>query len=200
MSINFINKKQTHQKGETVRQTQMLPNYKNHLNMLHEAYMPKIITFLLINALSARRENERKRYAVFKRNQEFNPPRESRKRPQTTDMKPVGKTSLKLRSLLFSPAQSSLITKSPPHPPCQLSCRPQTAGFCIDGWNFIEQAKAAGRSTIRCHIFHIAQHSDTELAIRKVAIRVMPQGGKCSYAELVRNTHHLYQALYGYIG
>ena len=69
------------------------------------------------------------------------------------------------------------------------------ASFCIDGWDFIEQAKAVGRSTIRCHIFHIAHHSDIELAIRKAAIRVMPQGGKCSYAELVRNTHRLYQAL-----
>jgi len=69
------------------------------------------------------------------------------------------------------------------------------ASFCIDGWHFIEQAKAADRSSIRCHISHIAQHSDTELAIRKFAIRVMPQGGKCSYAESIRNTHHLYQAL-----
>jgi len=41
--------------------------------MLHEAYMPKIITFLLINALSVRRGNERKRYAA-KRNQRFNTP------------------------------------------------------------------------------------------------------------------------------
>ena len=70
------------------------------------------------------------------------------------------------------------------------------ASFCIDGWNFIELAKAAGQSTIRCHIFHIAQHSDAELAIRKAAIRVMPQGGKCSYAELVRNAQRLYRALH----
>jgi hypothetical protein len=70
-----------------------------------------------------------------------------------------------------------------------------TASFCIDGWNFIEQSKAIGWSTIRCHISHIAQHSDTELAIRKVAIRVLPQGGKCSYAELVRNTQRLYRNL-----
>ncbi len=60
---------------------------------------------------------------------------------------------------------------------------------------YIEQAKAAGRTTVRCHIYHIAQHSDIELAIRKTAIRVMPQGGKCSYAELVRNAHRLRQAL-----
>jgi hypothetical protein len=69
------------------------------------------------------------------------------------------------------------------------------ASFCIDGWHFVEQGKALGQSTIRCHISNIAQHSDTELAIRKTAIRVMPQGGKCSYAELVRNTRRLYQAL-----
>jgi hypothetical protein len=73
--------------------------------------------------------------------------------------------------------------------------RTPEACFCIDGWHFIEQAKAADRSTIRCHISHIKQHSDTELAIRKAAVRVMPQGGKCSYAELVRNTLRLYQAL-----
>jgi hypothetical protein len=35
--------------------------------------MPKIITFLLINALSARRGNERKRYTA-KRNQKFKTP------------------------------------------------------------------------------------------------------------------------------
>lgn len=69
------------------------------------------------------------------------------------------------------------------------------ARFCIDGWHYIEQAKADGRSTIGCHIYHIAHHSIIELAIRKAAIRVMPQGGKCSYAEKVRNTHCLRQAL-----
>jgi hypothetical protein len=71
-----------------------------------------------------------------------------------------------------------------------------TASFCIDGWHFIEQAKTAGRSTIRCHIYHIKQHSDIELAIRKTAVRVMPHGGKCSYAELVRNTQQLYRTLH----
>jgi len=69
------------------------------------------------------------------------------------------------------------------------------AHFCIDGWNLIEQAKAAGRATIRCHIYHITEHSNIELAIRRTAIRVMPQGGKCLYAELIRNTSRLYQAL-----
>jgi len=69
------------------------------------------------------------------------------------------------------------------------------ASFCIDGWNFIEQARAAGRATIRCHVYHIAHHSIIELAIRKVAIRIMPQGGKCSYAESIRNAHRLFHSL-----
>ena len=60
--------------------------------------------------------------------------------------------------------------------------------YCIDGWNFIEQAKAAGQPAIRCYVSHIQELSDTELAIRKVAIRTKPQGGTCSCAELVRNT------------
>jgi hypothetical protein len=62
------------------------------------------------------------------------------------------------------------------------------ACYCIDGWNFIEQAKSAGQPAIRCYVFHIQEHSDTELAIRKVAIRTKPQGGTGSFAELVRNT------------
>jgi len=60
--------------------------------------------------------------------------------------------------------------------------------YCIDGWNLIEQAKSANQPTIRCYVFHIQEHSDTELAIRKVAIRTKPQGGTGSFAELVRNT------------
>jgi hypothetical protein len=60
--------------------------------------------------------------------------------------------------------------------------------YCIDGWNLIEQTKAAGQPAIRCYVFHIQEHSDTELALRKVAIRTKPQGGTGSFAELVRNT------------
>ena len=66
---------------------------------------------------------------------------------------------------------------------------------CIEGGPLIGQAISDGKSTIRCHIYRIAQHSDAELAIRKTAIRVLPQGGRCSYAELVRNSYRLYSAL-----
>ena len=69
------------------------------------------------------------------------------------------------------------------------------ACHCIDGWNLIEQAQAEGNSTVRCHVFKIYRHSETELAIRKVAIRTKPLGGTCSYAELVRNTCRLFTIL-----
>ncbi|WP_319408725.1 hypothetical protein [uncultured Desulfosarcina sp.] len=75
--------------------------------------------------------------------------------------------------------------------------RTQEACFCIDGWHYIEQAKADGRSTVRCYISEINHHSDTELAIRKAAVRVMPQGGTCKYSELVRNACQLYRILHG---
>jgi hypothetical protein len=69
------------------------------------------------------------------------------------------------------------------------------ACHCIDGWNLIEQAQPEGNSIVRCHVFKIDRHSETELAIRKVAIRTKPLGGTCSYAELVRNTCRLFTIL-----
>lgn len=69
------------------------------------------------------------------------------------------------------------------------------AFYCIDGWNLIEKARTAGHSKIRSYILYIQEHSDTELAIRKVAIRTRPQGGICSCAEFVRNANLLAQIL-----
>jgi hypothetical protein len=61
-------------------------------------------------------------------------------------------------------------------------------GFhCIDGWRLIQQAIDAGQPAINCSILPMQEHSDTELAIRKVEVRVKPRGGTCSSAELVRN-------------
>ena len=70
------------------------------------------------------------------------------------------------------------------------------ACHCIDGWNLIEKAQSEGRSVVCCHVFQIEQHSEIELAIRKVAIRTKPLGGTCSYAELVRNTCRLFAILH----
>ena len=69
------------------------------------------------------------------------------------------------------------------------------AFFCIDGWNLIEQARAAGQSNVCCHVFQIQEHSDTELALRKVAVRTKPLGGTCCYAEGVRNTKIVWEML-----
>ena len=62
------------------------------------------------------------------------------------------------------------------------------SSYCVDGWNLIEAARTQGNESIRCHISRIEDHSNTELAIRKVEIRTKPQGGTCSYPELIRNT------------
>ena len=70
------------------------------------------------------------------------------------------------------------------------------AGFyCIDGWRLIDQAKSAGQTAIRCTIISIQEHSDKELAIRKVEVRTKPRGGTCLFAELVRNTSILAKIL-----
>jgi hypothetical protein len=69
------------------------------------------------------------------------------------------------------------------------------ACHCIDGWNLVEQAHSEGRPSICCHVFKIDRHSETELAIRKVAIRTKPLGGICLYAELVRNSCRLFTIL-----
>jgi len=70
------------------------------------------------------------------------------------------------------------------------------AGFyCIDGWNLIEQAIAAGQPAIRCSILQMQEHCDIELAIRKVEVRTKPRGGPCLFAELVRNTSILEKIL-----
>ena len=69
------------------------------------------------------------------------------------------------------------------------------AFVCIDGWNLVDQARAEGQTTVRCHVYQIQEHSDTELALRKAAIRTKPVGGTCCYAERVRNTKLLAELL-----
>jgi hypothetical protein len=60
--------------------------------------------------------------------------------------------------------------------------------FCLDGWNLIEGAKANGKITLKCFIEEIEEHSNEELAIRKVSLREKPRGGISGYAETIRNT------------
>jgi O6-methylguanine-DNA--protein-cysteine methyltransferase len=79
-----------------------------------------------------------------------------------------------------------------PHPIVVIS---PTSCHCIDGWDLIQKAKSTDKSKIACHIFYIPEYSETEVAIQKVAIRTMPIGGTCSYAELVRNANILFNML-----
>lgn len=67
-----------------------------------------------------------------------------------------------------------------------------TSCHCIDGWDKVESSIAQNQSTLTCHVFYIPEFSETEIAIRKVAIRTMPLGGICSYTELVRNVSILF--------
>ena len=73
--------------------------------------------------------------------------------------------------------------------------RTPSSTYCIDGWNLVEKAIADGKSLITCNVETIAEHSDEELAIRKVALRIKPKGGIGSYAEIVRNTRCLKKIL-----
>lgn len=66
---------------------------------------------------------------------------------------------------------------------------------CIEGWPLIQEALKAEARVIRCLVYTLTDISDEELAIRKVAIRVVPQGGNASYAEIVRNVRILFQLL-----
>lgn len=67
--------------------------------------------------------------------------------------------------------------------------------YCLDGWSFIEAARAEGKPSVTCRVEYIEGHSEEELAIRKAALRTKPQAGIASYAETVRNTKLLEQIL-----
>jgi len=67
--------------------------------------------------------------------------------------------------------------------------------ICLDGWNLIEEARQAQLETIRCLVQVADNCPDEEIAIRKVATRIIPANGKCSYLETVRNVKALYQML-----
>jgi hypothetical protein len=58
---------------------------------------------------------------------------------------------------------------------------------CIDGWEMILKAIEEGKDRIRCDVSHVPGCSETELSIRKAAVRTMPKGGVARYPELIRN-------------
>ena len=66
---------------------------------------------------------------------------------------------------------------------------------CVDGWEAIQAAIKEKRDTITCHSIRVEEFSQIDVAIRKVSIRTMPPGGRCSYAEIVRNVSILFKML-----
>jgi len=67
--------------------------------------------------------------------------------------------------------------------------------FCLEAWDLVEAARAAGKSSILCDVDHIAEHSDIELGIRKSASRDKTLGGDAAYMERSRNCNYLYEML-----
>jgi hypothetical protein len=67
--------------------------------------------------------------------------------------------------------------------------------YCIEGWSLVQQALEAEQPMLTCHIYHVAEVSEEELAIRKVAVRVVPHGGVDTYGERIRNVRILFNML-----
>lgn len=70
-----------------------------------------------------------------------------------------------------------------------------TGGYCIEGWELVQRAKSEGKMRLTCHIYRIRDHSTIELALRKISIRTLPQGGKEAYAETLHNIRLLTEIL-----
>lgn len=58
---------------------------------------------------------------------------------------------------------------------------------CVEGWSIIEAANTDSKSTIECRIYHVQNHFDIMMALKKTTIRSLTEGGFASYSEMVRN-------------
>jgi len=63
---------------------------------------------------------------------------------------------------------------------------------CVDGWELIDEARHRGEQQIVCEIIHTDQDSEIEVALWKISARMRPPGGRCSYAEAVRNVRQIF--------
>ena len=72
---------------------------------------------------------------------------------------------------------------------------PSKGCFCLDGWGLIEEARQQNRPSTDCEIIHTRSDSEIDIALYKAAVRSMPIGGTCSYAEMVGNTVRLFGML-----
>lgn len=65
---------------------------------------------------------------------------------------------------------------------------------CLDGWDLIEIAKSKGATSIVVNVDNMEVHSDEELGVRKMVLR-MNTRGDVVYAEIIRNTRDVYSML-----
>jgi plasmid maintenance system antidote protein VapI len=72
-----------------------------------------------------------------------------------------------------------------------LVARTPNGDYLMDGRSLVERARAAGETSILCEVDTVAAHDETDLCLRKVAIRSQTRGGRARYAELARNAYKL---------
>lgn len=66
--------------------------------------------------------------------------------------------------------------------------------YCLDGWDLVEMARSKGSSSIVVDVDEMEAHSDEELCIRKMALRLKTRG-VAVYAEIIRNSRDIYRML-----
>ena len=66
--------------------------------------------------------------------------------------------------------------------------------YCLDGWNVIELARSSAATSVLVDVDNMAEHSDLELCIRKMALRLKTRGD-AAYMEIARNSRDVYQML-----
>jgi hypothetical protein len=84
----------------------------------------------------------------------------------------------------ISPIPDYTETTSSPHP---ILVKTPEGYFCLDGQGLIAQATESGEDKIRSYVCELLDHSEEELALRKVAVREKAPGGEPLYAERTRN-------------
>lgn len=66
--------------------------------------------------------------------------------------------------------------------------------YCLDGWDLIELAQSSAAASVLVDVDNMAEHSDVELCIRKMALRLKTRGD-AAYMEIARNSRDVYQML-----
>ncbi|HOS46373.1 MAG TPA: hypothetical protein PLQ69_07840 [Paludibacter sp.] len=67
--------------------------------------------------------------------------------------------------------------------------------ICLDGSHILAEARRERKEKILCLIEVADNCPNEEIALRKVATRMLPSNGKCTYLETIRNTKELYKML-----